>query len=197
MKNTLILQENVVENLNSLFSKFENTTKSIYNTAKTLGVENTKFLLTYSAMIGALSRPLNATLSSEFPSLTSSEKTLLIIGVCSILYNQNASEIRQVSKLIKEKNLTKEFNFAKRKIDKLIQLLKIFVSSTTKSVKMANEIVFFIFLLPILDYILKIGSGDLSGEDLTELAKRVVALSVISVNQYTIKKILQKVSDRK
>jgi hypothetical protein len=193
----MVLQENVIEDINSIFSKFEKTTKAIYNTAKTLGVENTKFLLTYSAMIGALARPLNATLNLEFPSLTGPEITLLIIGICSILYNQNASEIRQITRLIRERNLIKEFNFAKRKIDKLIDLLRLFVTNSVKSVKMANEIIFFTFLLPMLDYLLKIGDNNLTSEDFTELAKRVVALSVVAINQYTIKKLLQKVTKEK
>ncbi len=197
MTNTMVLQENVIEDINSIFSKFEKTTKAIYNTAKTLGVENTKFLLTYSAMIGALARPLNATLNLEFPSLTGPERTLLIIGICSILYNQNASEIRQITRLIRERNLIKEFNFAKRKIDKLIDLLRLFVTNSVKSVKMANEIIFFTFLLPMLDYLLKIGDNNLTSEDFTELAKRVVALSVVAINQYTIKKLLQKVTKEK
>ena len=197
MTNTMVLQENVIEDINSIFSKFEKTTKAIYNTAKTLGVENTKFLLTYSAMIGALARPLNATLNLEFPSLTGPEITLLIIGICSILYNQNASEIRQITRLIRERNLIKEFNFAKRKIDKLIDLLRLFVTNSVKSVKMANEIIFFTFLLPMLDYLLKIGDNNLTSEDFTELAKRVVALSVVAINQYTIKKLLQKVTKEK
>jgi hypothetical protein len=61
---------------------------------------------------------------------------------------------------------------------------------------MINEIVFFIFLLPVLDYILKINAGAFSSQDLNDLAKRIVALSVISVNQSFIKKILQKVAKK-
>jgi hypothetical protein len=99
--------------------------------------------------------------------------------------------------LIRERNLIKEFNFAKRKIDKLIDLLRLFVTNSVKSVKMANEIIFFTFLLPMLDYLLKIGDNNLTSEDFTELAKRVVALSVVAINQYTIKKLLQKVTKEK
>ena len=141
-------------------------------------------------------RPLNASLSSEFPNLTDSEKILLIIGVCSVYYNQNASEIRQISRLIREKNLTKEFNSIKKSTEKMMNLFRIFISNTTKSAKMINEIVFFIFLLPVLDYILKINAGAFSSQDLNDLAKRIVALSVISVNQSFIKKILQKVAKK-
>lgn len=196
MTQNLILSEEFDEDLLKIFSGLEKATKSIYRTAKTLGIENTKFLLTYSAIIGALVRPLNASLSSEFPNLTDSEKILLIIGVCSVYYNQNASEIRQISRLIREKNLTKEFNSIKKSTEKMMNLFRIFISNTTKSAKMINEIVFFIFLLPVLDYILKINAGAFSSQDLNDLAKRIVALSVISVNQSFIKKILQKVAKK-
>ena len=77
-----------------------------------------------------------------------------------------------------------------------MDLFKIFISNSTKSVKMINEIVFFIFLLPVLDYILKLNAGTFSNEDLSDLAKRIVALSVVSVNQSLIKKILQKVTKK-
>jgi len=196
MKQNLILSEGINEDITKIFSSFEKITKSIYRTGKSLGIENTKFLLTYSAIIGALVRPLNASLDSDFPDLTDSEKILLIIGVCSVYYNQNASEIRQITRLIREKNLTKEFNSIRKKTDKMMDLFKIFISNSTKSVKMINEIVFFIFLLPVLDYILKLNAGTFSNEDLSDLAKRIVALSVVSVNQSLIKKILQKVTKR-
>jgi hypothetical protein len=49
----------------------------------------------------------------------------------------------------------------------------------------------------MLDYLLKIGDNNLTSEDFTELAKRVVALSVVAINQYTIKKLLQKVTKEK
>lgn len=196
MKQNLILSEGINEDITKIFSSFEKITKSIYRTGKSLGIENTKFLLTYSAIIGALARPLNASLDSDFPDLTDSEKILLIIGVCSVYYNQNASEIRQITRLIREKNLTKEFNSIRKKTDKMMDLFKIFISNSTKSVKMINEIVFFIFLLPVLDYILKLNAGTFSNEDLSDLAKRIVALSVVSVNQSLIKKILQKVTKK-
>ncbi len=196
MKQNLILSEGINEDITKIFSGFEKITKSIYRTGKSLGIENTKFLLTYSAIIGALARPLNASLNSDFPDLTDSEKILLIIGVCSVYYNQNASEIRQIARLIREKNLTKEFNSIRKKTDKMMDLFKIFISNSTKSVKMINEIVFFIFLLPVLDYILKLNAGAFSNEDLSDLAKRIVALSVVSVNQSLIKKILQKVTKK-
>jgi len=77
-----------------------------------------------------------------------------------------------------------------------MDLFKIFISDSTKSLKMINEIVFFIFLLPVLDYILKLNAGAFSNEDLSDLAKRIVALSVVSVNQSLIKKILQKVTKK-
>ena len=100
---------------------------------------NLQFMLTWGASIGGLMGPLSDYIDGNSPSITEMDKSLILVGVISVLYYDNKEAIEKILRKIKENGLSDEFLDTLRKGKEIKKTFLDFLSSLNISAhKMTN-----------------------------------------------------------
>ena len=181
-KRRLII-ESVGDNLGKDTKKLFDLTKSIINqSSEQLGM-NLQFMLTWGASIGGLMGPLSDYIEGKSPSITDMDKSLILIGVISVLYYDNKESIEKILKKIKDGGLSDEF------LD--------FLSSLNISAHKMTNIMSYTFIIPLLPMLYSISqSGEISPKDIESIVKRIAGFGMITVSGIALKELIGKIIKR-
>jgi hypothetical protein len=203
MKMDILINENqkrflIVEGISDNFAKdtkklFDITKKVLSDSSKQLKM-NLEFLLTWGASIGGFMGPLNQFLEGKYPELSSTDVSLILTGVISILYYDNKDTIKKILELIKDKNLSKQFKSTLQKGNELKNVFFDFVSSLNMSVHKISNIMSYTFIVPLLPMIYQMAqSGAISPDDTIKIVNRLLGFGFLTVSGVTLKELIERI----
>ena len=189
----ILLSEGVSDVLKEIYSDTIDYSADLYKrVVKRLGL-NSRILLTFSAMIGGLARPLEEYLAGKFTHLNEEEIILLVIGVVSILWNENRQMIREILGRIKELDIEDEFKDGFKKAKKLQSSFRRFLASTVKGTSFITDVISYTYMIPLLGYLVMALKGqDFSPEQIDMLVKRLSIIGVFTVSTEVLESIIRK-----
>ncbi len=188
----------IVEGISDNFAKdtkklFDITKKVLSDSSKQLKM-NLEFLLTWGASIGGFMGPLNQFLEGKYPELSSTDVSLILTGVISILYYDNKDTIKKILELIKDKNLSKQFKSTLQKGNELKNVFFDFVSSLNMSVHKISNIMSYTFIVPLLPMIYQMAqSGAISPDDTIKIVNRLLGFGFLTVSGVTLKELIERI----
>lgn len=152
-----------------------------------------KFLLTWSATIGGFMGPLTQYIKDQNVELTDANINLIVVGVCATLFYNNEKLIAELVSKIKEEGLIPVFESALEKGDELRNALVRFLESIGLTVGNLFAIASFTFLIPIIGILNGYAtSGEISSENIQEIAERITMAGVTALSATTIRNFLKK-----
>jgi len=195
-KRRLII-ESVGDNLGKDTKKLFDLTKTIINqSSEQLGM-NLQFMLTWGASIGGLMGPLSDYIEGKSPSITDMDKSLILIGVISVLYYDNKESIEKILKKIKDGGLSNEFLDTLRKGKEIKKTFLDFLSSLNISAHKMTNIMSYTFIIPLLPMLYSISqSGEISPKDIESIVKRIAGFGMITVSGIALKELIGKIIKR-
>jgi hypothetical protein len=195
-KRRLII-ESVGDNLGKDTKKLFDLTKTIINqSSEQLGM-NLQFMLTWGASIGGLMGPLSDYIEGKSPSITDMDKSLILIGVISVLYYDNKESIEKILKKIKDGGLSDEFLDTLRKGKEIKKTFLDFLSSLNISAHKMTNIMSYTFIIPLLPMLYSISqSGEISPKDIESIVKRIAGFGMITVSGIALKELIGKIIKR-
>lgn len=190
----ILLSEGVSDVLKEIYSETIDYSADLYKrVVKRLGL-NSRILLTFSAMIGGLARPLEEYLAGKFTNLTEDEILLIVIGVVSILWNENKQMVKEILGRIKELDIEDEFKDGFKKVKKLQSSFRRFLASTVKGTSFISDVISYTYMIPLLGYLVMALQGqDFSPEQIDMLVKRLSIIGVFTVSTEVLESIVRKI----
>ena len=141
--------------------------------------------------------PLTNFILSENPDLSREEVSTIAIGVSAFLFYNNIELARKIYNSVVEKGLGGIFE---KTMDKGIQLrdaLMSFLSSIGLTIQNVSHVAAFTFLIPVVGYIIAlINGGELTGDNVEDIVKRITAAGVTYLSINLIKNVVGKLIDR-
>ena len=192
-----ILQEQDQSKMSDYMKELYSFTSNLVTKAKKSYGLNLKLLLTWGASVGGLVMPLDRFIKSGRFELTDEQATLILVGIASTFFYDNAKSLRTILLKIKDEGLEDTFKEVLVKSKNLKNSFTTFLKSANVTLGSTLELVTYSFLIPIITDIQSaiVDGGDLQTTAMT-IAKRLVASGVVLVGQIalteTIKKILKK-----
>ena len=195
-KRRLII-ESVGDNLGKDTKKLFDLTKTVINqSSEQLGM-NLQFMLTWGASIGGLMGPLSDYIEGRSPSITDMDKSLILVGVISVLYYDNKEAIEKILRKIKENGLSDDFLDTLRKGKEIKKTFLDFLSSLNISAHKMTNIMSYTFIIPLLPMLYTISqSGDVSPEDIESIVRRIAGFGMLTISGITLKELISKVIRR-
>jgi hypothetical protein len=192
-----LIIESVGDNLGKDTKKLFDLTKSIINqSSEQLGM-NLQFMLTWGASIGGLMGPLSDYIEGKSPSITDMDKSLILVGVISVLYYDNKESIEKILKKIKDGGLSDEFLDTLRKGKEIKKTFLDFLSSLNISAHKMTNIMSYTFIIPLLPMLYSISqSGEISPKDIESIVKRIAGFGMITVSGIALKELIGKIIKR-
>lgn len=190
----ILLSEGVSDVLKEIYSDTIDYSADLYKrVVKRLGL-NSRILLTFSAMIGGLARPLEEYLAGRFTNLTEDEILLIVIGVVSILWNENKQMVKEILGRIKELDVEEEFKDGFKKAKKLQSSFRRFLASTIKGGSFISDVIAYTYMIPLLGYLVMALQGqDFSPEQIDMLVRRISMVGVFTVSTEVLESIVRKI----
>ena len=188
----------IVENLSDNFAKdteklFDLTKKILKQTSDQLKI-NLEFLLTWGASIGGFIGPLEQYLNGQYPNLSSTDSTLILTGVISILYYDNKSVIKKILQTIKDKGLTKEFLTVLTKGKEFKSVFLNFLKTLNITTHKISNIMSYTFIIPLLPMFYEmVQSGNISFEDAGKISDRLLGFGFLTISGVAVKELIEKI----
>jgi len=190
----LLITEGVGETLQKLYSGTIDYSADLYQRVlKRLGI-NFKILLTFSSMIGAITRPLEEFLRGKFPTLNEDEILLLLIGTISILYFENKELLKEVLGRIKSLGIESELKTAVQKTKSLESSFRKFLGNTVKGLSFTSDVIAYTYMIPLLGYLVNAFQGHtFSPEEIELLITRLSAIGIFHISTEMLSDIVKKI----
>jgi hypothetical protein len=152
-----------------------------------------KFLLTWSVTIGGFMGPLTQYIQDQNVEITDDNINLIAVGVCATLFYNNEKLVAEIVSKVKEKGLIPVFESALEKGDELRSALIRFLESIGLTVGNLFAIASFTFLIPIIGILNGYASsGEITSENIQEIAERITMSGVTALSATTIRNFLKK-----
>ena len=179
------VNDNVKENV-SLFKKIAQFSSDEFS-------NNLGFLITWGAGIGGFMGPVNSFLSGQYPNLSKTDTTLILLGVLGTIFMNGKDLIFDVINKIKENGLTKEFKTALGKAKDLKTTFISFLKSIDVNVGSIMTMLSYAFMIPSLGPIINlIQSGNVSHDDIKLFVSALAMSKFITISSKTLTTFIQK-----
>ncbi len=190
----LLIIESVSNDLENVKNNSQDLIKKIYSEVKGNLSLDFKLLLTWSSAIGGFLTPLSQLIDGQMPELTSTDKSLILIGVVFSVIFQNSDNLKKIKNSLKEKGLYENFLIVKEKASDLKSTFLNFLSGLNITVNAMSGIIAYSFLIPIIPILLQIAtSHSITDDEILELTKRVSAWGLTIISSKTLKNIFEKI----
>jgi hypothetical protein len=192
----ILIFESVKDDIKSEQTKSSSLVERIINDIKSHLYFDFKFVLTWSTTIGGFIGPLSQLIDGEYPSLTNTEKSLILGGIIFQVLFQNDKNIIELLKVIKDKGLMPIYDKVLEKANNLKSSLLNFLSGLNITLKTTSSIIAYTFLIPIIPILYQLSTQGISDDQIVELAKRITSWGVTIVSTNTISNIFQKILEK-
>ena len=192
-----IITESISEEFNSIIERGYNFTKEILEkSAEQIGI-NIQFAITWGASIGGMVGPLNDFIKNTESEMSDIEISLLLTGIIASYYVDNKEYVKKILNKIKEKGLSDVFLRVFKKSQELKNTFFDFIESLNITLHKVTNIMSYTFIIPIIPMLYDMAtSSNLDGEQISEIAKRLVSFGVLTVSGILVKELINKIIKR-
>ena len=155
-----------------------------------------KMLFTWGAAVGGIMGPLNGYIERGEFNVNNFEKTLILVAVCAMLFNENKKTILKLLKIIDEKGLKNTFQQIFSKGEELKSAFVNFIRSLNAALYTMTNIMSYTFLIPLLPMLWEIAHSGIDKNDIRDIVTRLLAFGLASVTGITLKRIVEKILER-
>ena len=191
-----ILGESVSNDVKEKMVKSENLTKQIVRDSKQKFKLDSSFLLTWGAVLGGFMNPVVQFLNGKHPELTSTDISLISLGVIMTYFFSNTDKLRTVLDLIRKNGLVNEFDEALQKAGALKDAFVEFMRSLGVLISSVGNMLAYTFLIPLLPTLLTMSQSGITEAKLQFLVKSIMGYVGLITSSTALQKIIEKMVNR-
>ena len=191
-----ILGESVSNDVKEKMVKSENLTKQIVRDSKQKFKLDSSFLLTWGAVLGGFMNPVAQFLNGKHPELTSTDISLISLGVIMTYFFSNTDKLRTVLDLIRKNGLVNEFDEALQKAGALKDAFVEFMRSLGVLISSVGNMLAYTFLIPLLPTLLTMSQSGITEAKLQFLVKSIMGYVGLITSSTALQKIIEKMVNR-
>jgi len=191
-----ILGESVSNDVKEKMESSESLTKQIVRDSKRKFKLDSSFLLTWGAVLGGFMNPVIKFLNGKYPELTSSDISLISLGVVMTYFYNNTDKLRPVLDLIRKNGLINEFDDALSKAGALKNAFIEFMRSLGVLTSSVSNMLAYAFLIPILPTLMSMVQSGVSEMKIQFLMKSILGYVALITSSTALEKIIGKMLDR-
>ena len=191
-----ILGESVSNDVKEKMAKSESLTKQIVRDSKQKFKLDSSFLLTWGAVLGGFMNPVVQFLNGKYPELTSTDISLISLGVIMTYFFSNIDKLRPVLDLIRKNGLVNEFDEALQKAGALKDAFVEFMRSLGVLISSVGNMLAYTFLIPLLPTLLTMSQSGITEAKLQFLVKSIMGYVGLITSSTALQKIIEKMVNR-
>ena len=191
-----ILGESVSNDVKEKMVKSENLTKQIVRDSKQKFKLDSSFLLTWGAVLGGFMNPVAQFLNGKHPELTSTDISLISLGVIMTYFFNNTDKLSTVLDLIRKNGLVNEFDEALQKAGALKDAFVEFMRSLGVLISSVGNMLAYTFLMPLLPTLLTMSQSGITEAKLQFLVKSIMGYVGLITSSTALQKIIEKMVNR-
>ena len=191
-----ILGESVSNDVKEKMAKSESLTKQIVRDSKQKFKLDSSFLLTWGAVLGGFMNPVVQFLNGKYPELTSTDISLISLGVIMTYFFSNIDKLRPVLDLIRKNGLVNEFDEALQKAGALKDAFVEFMRSLGVLISSVGNMLAYSFLIPLLPTLLTMSQSGITEAKLQFLVKSIMGYVGLITSSTALQKIIEKMVNR-
>lgn len=191
-----ILGESVSNDVKEKMVKSESLTKQIVRDSKQKFKLDSSFLLTWGAVLGGFMNPVVQFLNGKYPELTSTDISLISLGVIMTYFFSNIDKLRPVLDLIRKNGLVNEFDEALQKAGTLKDVFVEFMRSLGVLISSVGNMLAYAFLIPLLPTLLTMSQSGITEAKLQFLVKSIMGYVGLITSSTALQKIIEKMVNR-
>ena len=191
-----ILGESVSNDVKEKMVKSESLTKQIVRDSKQKFKLDSSFLLTWGAVLGGFMNPVVQFLNGKHPELTSTDISLISLGVIMTYFFSNTDKLRTVLDLIRKNGLVNEFDEALQKAGALKDAFVEFMRSLGVLISSVGNMLAYTFLMPLLPTLLTMSQSGITEAKLQFLVKSIMGYVGLITSSTALQKIIEKMVNR-
>ena len=161
-----LLVERNENKIASVFEKYKDFTKKIFDDVKKqFGIDFT-FLGTWGSVIGGFSGPIARYMEGHYPNLDQQDITLITFGIILTFFSSNKEKLNKVLQLIKEKGIITFFDRALLKAYDLRDAFVGFLESLNLTISKVSNMLAYCFLIPLVPLLQDLSDLNLSKDQI-------------------------------
>lgn len=191
-----ILGESVSNDVKEKMAKSENLTKQIVRDSKQKFKLDSSFLLTWGAVLGGFMGPVVQFLNGKYPELTSSDISLISLGVVMTYFFSNTDKLSTVLGLIRKNGLVTEFDEALQKAGALKDAFVGFMRSLGVLTSSVGNMLAYAFLIPLLPTLLTMSQSGVTEAKLHFIVKSIMGYVALITSSTALQKVIERMVNR-
>ena len=191
-----ILGESVSNEVKEKIESSETLTRSIVQDLKKKFNLDFSFLLTWGAVLGGFIGPVSKYINGKYPELSTSDISLITMGVIMTYFFNNKKKLSGLLELIKENGLVNEFDDALDKAQVLKDAFLEFMRSLGSLTSSIGNMLAYAFLIPILPTLVAMTQSGVSEAKVQFILKYLLGYVGVITSSTTLQKIIEKILNR-
>jgi len=193
----LLLKESLLKDVSEVIkNNYEVASEILKSSKEQMGV-NLQFLITWGASIGGFVGPLTRFVEGNYPELTPTEVTSIMIGVIATFYLDNRETILKIVNRLKEDGLFDVYIKAVSKGKELKRSFVRFIESLNMTLHKVTNMMTYTFIIPLVEKILSMSqSGEITNDDIKQLAMRIASFGLLTVSSITVVTLIRRMVNR-
>jgi hypothetical protein len=191
-----ILGESVSNEVKEKIESSETLTRSIVQDLKKKFNLDFSFLLTWGAVLGGFISPVSQYINGKYPELSTSDISLITMGVIMTYFFNNKKKLSGLLELIKENGLVNEFDDALDKAQVLKDAFLEFMRSLGSLTSSIGNMLAYAFLIPILPTLVAMTQNGVSEAKVQFILKSLLGYVGVITSSTTLQKIIEKMLKR-
>jgi hypothetical protein len=193
---SIILIESKKEKIPIKLKKVKVFSETVLSKAQEEMGVSLKMLFTWSAAVGGILTPLDDFISKGNFNLTPYQATSILVAVVAIIFGESKRSINKLLKIIKEENITDDFNKVLSKAEELKSVFLDFMESLNVATYTMTNILSYAFLIPVLPILWEISQTGFNIKETEEIIVRILAFGLTSISGNLLKSIISKIIKR-
>jgi hypothetical protein len=186
-----IINESLINKLSGVVKDNYNFVEKVISETKETYKLNLELLITWGASIGGFIRPINDFVNIEYPTITKTEKYLLITGIIATYFVDNKNMVLKVYNKIQEVGLEEEFKKIISKSDELYSVFIEFLTSLDLTANKLINIMSYTFIIPILPILHETSNhGNVNNEKITN---KLLSSGLLIISRKSLEELIKKI----
>jgi len=191
-----ILGESVSNDVKEKMVKSESLTKQIVRDSKQKFKLDSSFLLTWGAVLGGFMNPVVQFLNGKYPELTSTDISLISLGVIMTYFFSNTDKLSTVLDLIRKNGLVNEFDEALQKAGALKDAFVEFMRSLGILTSSVGNMLAYAFLIPLLPTLVSMSQSGVTEAKVQFIIKSIMGYVGLITSSTALQKIIERMVNR-
>lgn len=157
---------------------------------------NLEFLLTWGSAIGGFMGPINDWVAEKHPELSDIELSLIITAIAATIFLDNKKTIRDLLKLLNEKNLSEIYLEGLKKSEDLKKVFFSFIGSLNITFNKVTNMLAYSFLIPLLPMLFQISGDDFDVRQIKQIVVRIMSFGLLTISSIILRELITKILKR-